>query len=92
MFPYLINKNISLFVFKVDIFDNYIIYLFINIENQDYRLAGIVSYKKSGKSGHYVAYVNNIINWYKYDDMHAKRYIITEEEIVMPHVIMFIKV
>ena len=64
----------------------------INIKHQRYRLSGIVSYKNLGKSGHYVAYVNNIINWYKYDDMHDKRCIKSEEEIVTPHVIMFIRV
>jgi len=63
----------------------------INIENQNYRLAGIVSYRGCGNSDHYVAYVNNIINWYKYDNMHDKRYMVTTEEVITPHVIMFVK-
>jgi len=62
----------------------------INIENQNYRLAGIVSYRECGNGGHYVAYVNNISNWNKCDDMH-ERYMVTTEEVITPHVIMFVK-
>lgn len=65
----------------------------IVVENENYSLAGIVSYiRGSGKNdGHYIAFTYTGLIWYKYDDMASKRITVTATEEIYPHVMVYIK-
>lgn len=65
----------------------------IIINNQQYGLAGLVSYKPYNhkkNDGHYMAFINDGLNWQKYDDIEIKKAYVSQRENVKPHVLMYV--
>ncbi|KAL0107450.1 hypothetical protein PUN28_015788 [Cardiocondyla obscurior] len=66
----------------------------VEIEENRYLLAGIVSYEKLGSlnyQGHYTAYTYANLHWSHYNDMPAKRCSADKNQVIFPHVILYIK-
>ncbi|KAL0110661.1 hypothetical protein PUN28_013925 [Cardiocondyla obscurior] len=66
----------------------------IKLENDNYSLAGLISYIKYGKKysdGHYIAMAYTGMQWYKYNDMPGKRFTIHPTEEICPHLILYVK-
>lgn len=83
---YIQSNNIEKQIYRIsDVQSN------LRINNKTYLLAGIISYKQYTKTGHYAAYTNNTNRWYKYDDMHKNKSNVKVEEIVTPHLIMYVQ-
>lgn len=88
---YLHDNNIEKHIYRIeDVQSN------ININDKTYLLVDIISYqqyvckRQINQTGHYVAYIINNNNWYKYDDINTRRQTVKVEEIITPHLIMYL--
>lgn len=64
------------------------------VDDIQYVVAGLISYITYGRScndGHYVAFTYIGTHWYKYDDMAPKRTVASDNDIICPHLIIYIK-
>lgn len=66
----------------------------ITIENNNYSLAGLVSYNRYSRKlndEHYVAFTYTGLCWYKFNDLPAKRVTVSANEEIRPHVLLYVK-